>query len=152
MASQKSFYYRAERIHGPCVLYAIPSHPVEERCSLALHSRWGFAYRPARVTRKKRCLDRFRVCQYSSGDPNRDPICQENRLFRFRYYRFATSFIAKEADICLYAKRGLHTKVNTLVPAFSLVNALAIALGQAKTSDSIKALKDLDDLYETYLK
>lgn len=31
MASQKSFYYRAERIHGTCVFYAIPSYTVEGR-------------------------------------------------------------------------------------------------------------------------
>jgi len=72
--------------------------------------------------------------------------------FVFGITDLPTSFIAREADICLYAKRGLHTTVNTLVPAFSLVNALTIALGQAKSSDSIRALKDLDDLYETYLK
>jgi hypothetical protein len=35
-----------------------------------------------------------------------------------------------------------------LTPAFSLVNALAIAVGWAKQSDSIKALTDLDQLLE----
>ena len=61
---------------------------------------------------------------------------------------FPTSPIAKAANICLYAKRGLHTSVNSLTPAFSLVNALAIAVGWAKKSDSIKALTDLDTLLE----
>ena len=61
---------------------------------------------------------------------------------------FPSSPIAKAADVCLYAKRGLHTSVNSLTPAFSLVNALAIAVGWAKKSDSIKALTDLDTLLE----
>src|SRR5258707_3564981 len=61
---------------------------------------------------------------------------------------FPSSPIAKTADVCLYAKRGLHTTVNSLTPAFSLVNALAIAVGWAKKSDSIKALTDLDTLLE----
>jgi DNA-binding MurR/RpiR family transcriptional regulator len=61
---------------------------------------------------------------------------------------FPSSPIAKGADVCLYAKRGLHTTVNSLTPAFSLVNALAIAVGWAKKSDSIKALADLDKLLE----
>jgi len=61
---------------------------------------------------------------------------------------FPSSPIAKAADVCLYAKRGLHTTVNSLTPAFSLVNALAIAVGWAKKSDSIKALTDLDTLLE----
>ena len=61
---------------------------------------------------------------------------------------FPSSPIAKAADVCLYAKRGLHTTVNSLTPAFSLVNALAIAVGWAKKSDSIKALTDLDNLLE----
>jgi len=61
---------------------------------------------------------------------------------------FPNSPIAKAANVCLYAKRGLHTSVNSLTPAFSLVNALAIAVGWAKKSDSIKALTDLDALLE----
>lgn len=61
---------------------------------------------------------------------------------------FPSSAIAKAADVCLYAKRGLHTTVNSLTPAFSLINALAIAVGWAKKSDSIKALTDLDKLLE----
>jgi len=61
---------------------------------------------------------------------------------------FPSSPIAKAADVCLYAKRGLHTSVNSLTPAFSLVNALAIAVGWAKKSYSIKALTDLDTLLE----
>jgi DNA-binding MurR/RpiR family transcriptional regulator len=44
------------------------------------------------------------------------------------------SAIAKAADVCLYAKRGLHTTVNSLTPAFSLVNALAIAVAWTKKS------------------
>ena len=61
---------------------------------------------------------------------------------------FPSSPIAKAAKVCLYAKRGLHSSVNSLTPAFSLVNALAIAVGWAKRSDSIKALTDLDILLE----
>lgn len=61
---------------------------------------------------------------------------------------FPSSSIAKAANVCLFAKRGLHTSVNSLTPAFSLVNALAIAVGWAKKSDSIKALTDLDRLLE----
>ncbi|HEU4342116.1 MAG TPA: MurR/RpiR family transcriptional regulator [Candidatus Binatia bacterium] len=61
---------------------------------------------------------------------------------------FPTSPIARAADVCLYAKRGLHTTVNSLTPAFSLVNALAIAVSWAKKGDSIKALTDLDRLLE----
>jgi DNA-binding MurR/RpiR family transcriptional regulator len=61
---------------------------------------------------------------------------------------FPSSAIAKAADVCLYAKRGLHTTVNSLTPAFSLVNALAIAVGWTKKADSIKALTDLDSLLE----
>ena len=61
---------------------------------------------------------------------------------------FPTSPIAKAANVCLYAKRGLHSSVNSLTPAFSLVNALAIAVGWAKKADSIKALTDLDTLLE----
>jgi DNA-binding MurR/RpiR family transcriptional regulator len=61
---------------------------------------------------------------------------------------FPTSPIARAADVCLYAKRGLHTTVNSLTPAFSLVNALAIAVSWAKKGDSIKALTDLDSLLE----
>jgi DNA-binding MurR/RpiR family transcriptional regulator len=61
---------------------------------------------------------------------------------------FPTSPIARAADVCLYAKRGLHTTVNSLTPAFSLVNALAIAVVWAKKADSIKALTDLDELLE----
>jgi len=63
---------------------------------------------------------------------------------------FPSSPIAKTADVCLYAKRGLHTTVNSLTPAFSLVNALAIAVAWTKKADSIKALKDLDKLLEGY--
>jgi DNA-binding MurR/RpiR family transcriptional regulator len=61
---------------------------------------------------------------------------------------FPNSPIARAAHVCLYAKRGLHTTVNSLTPAFSLVNALAIAVSWAKKSDSIKALADLDKLLE----
>ena len=61
---------------------------------------------------------------------------------------FPTSPIARAADVCLYAKRGLHTTVNSLTPAFSLVNALAIAVVWTKKADSIKALTDLDRLLE----
>jgi len=61
---------------------------------------------------------------------------------------FPSSPIAKAATVCLYAKRGLHSSVNSLTPAFSLVNALAIAVGWAKKSDSIKALSALDTLLE----
>ena len=61
---------------------------------------------------------------------------------------FPSSAIAKAADVCLYAKRGLHTTVNSLTPAFSLVNALAIAVVWTKKADSIKALTDLDNLLE----
>jgi DNA-binding MurR/RpiR family transcriptional regulator len=63
---------------------------------------------------------------------------------------FPSSAIAKAADVCLYAKRGLHTTVNSLTPAFSLVNALAIAVVWTKKGDSIKALSDLDKLLEGY--
>lgn len=63
---------------------------------------------------------------------------------------FPNSAIAKAADVCLYAKRGLHTTVNSLTPAFSLVNALAIAVVWTKKADSIKALNDLDKLLEGY--
>lgn len=63
---------------------------------------------------------------------------------------FPSSAIAKAADVCLYAKRGLHTTVNSLTPAFSLVNALAIAVVWTKKADSIKALTDLDSLLEGY--
>jgi DNA-binding MurR/RpiR family transcriptional regulator len=61
---------------------------------------------------------------------------------------FPTSPIARAADVCLYAKRGLHTTVNSLTPAFSLINALAIAVVWTKKADSIKALTDLDRLLE----
>jgi DNA-binding MurR/RpiR family transcriptional regulator len=61
---------------------------------------------------------------------------------------FPTSPIARAADVCLYVKRGLHTTVNSLTPAFSLVNALAIAVSWATKGDSIKALTDLDRLLE----
>ena len=61
---------------------------------------------------------------------------------------FPTSPIARAADVCLYVKRGLHTTVNSLTPAFSLVNALAIAVVWTKKADSIKALTDLDSLLE----
>jgi DNA-binding MurR/RpiR family transcriptional regulator len=61
---------------------------------------------------------------------------------------FPSSAIAKASDVCLYAKRGLHTTVNSLTPAFSLVNALAIAVVWTKKADSIKALTDLDSLLE----
>jgi DNA-binding MurR/RpiR family transcriptional regulator len=63
---------------------------------------------------------------------------------------FPSSAIAKAAEVCLYAKRGLHTTVNSLTPAFSLVNALAIAVSWTKKADSIKALNDLDQLLEGY--
>lgn len=63
---------------------------------------------------------------------------------------FPSSPIAKAADVCLYAKRGLHSTVNSLTPAFSLVNALAIAVAWTKKGDSIKALNDLDQLLEGY--
>lgn len=61
---------------------------------------------------------------------------------------FPSSAIAKAADVCLYAKRGLHTTVNSLTPAFSLINALAIAVVWTKKADSIRALTDLDSLLE----
>jgi len=61
---------------------------------------------------------------------------------------FPSSAISRAADVCLFAKRGLHSSVNSLTPAFSLVNALAIAVGWAKQADSIKALTDLDKLLE----
>jgi DNA-binding MurR/RpiR family transcriptional regulator len=61
---------------------------------------------------------------------------------------FPSSPIARAATVCLFAKRGLHSSVNSLTPAFSLVNALAIAVGWAKKADSIKALTDLDRLLE----
>jgi DNA-binding MurR/RpiR family transcriptional regulator len=63
---------------------------------------------------------------------------------------FPSSAIAKAADVCLYAKRGLHSTVNSLTPAFSLVNALAIAVVWTKKADSLKALNDLDKLLEGY--
>jgi DNA-binding MurR/RpiR family transcriptional regulator len=63
---------------------------------------------------------------------------------------FPSSAIAKAANVCLYAKRGLHTTVNSLTPAFSLVNALAIAVVWTKKADSLKALNDLDKLLEGY--
>jgi DNA-binding MurR/RpiR family transcriptional regulator len=63
---------------------------------------------------------------------------------------FPSSPIARAANICLYAKRGLHSTVNSLTPAFSLVNALAIAVGWAKKADSIKALAGLDKLLEEH--
>jgi len=63
---------------------------------------------------------------------------------------FPSSPIAKAANVCLYAKRGLHSTVNSLTPAFSLVNALAIAVAWTKKGDSIKALNDLDQLLEGY--
>ena len=53
--------------------------------------------------------------------------------FVFGITDLPTSFIAKEADICYSMPSAVfHTTVNTLVPAFSLVNALTIALGQAR--------------------
>src|SRR5438445_6180944 len=61
---------------------------------------------------------------------------------------FPTSPIARAANVCLYAKRGLHTTVNSSTPAFSRINALAIAVGWAKKAHSIKALADLDRLSE----
>ena len=61
-----------------------------------------------------------------------------------------SSPIAEVADICLFAKRGLHTTVNSLIPAFSLVNALAIALTWTKSAESLKALEDLDTLLENH--
>lgn len=61
-----------------------------------------------------------------------------------------SSPIAEVADICLFAKRGLHTTVNSLIPAFSLVNALAIALTWTKSAESLKALKDLDTLLDNH--
>ena len=61
---------------------------------------------------------------------------------------FPSSPIARAATVCLFAKRGLHSSVNSLTPAFSLINALAIAVGWAKKADSIKALSDLDTLLE----
>ena len=61
---------------------------------------------------------------------------------------FPSSPIAKASTVCLFAKRGLHSSVNSLTPAFSLINALAIAVGWAKKADSIKALSDLDTLLE----
>jgi len=63
---------------------------------------------------------------------------------------FPSSAIAKAADVCLYAKRGLHSTVNSLTPAFSLVHALAIAVVWTKKADSLKALNDLDKLLEGY--
>lgn len=61
-----------------------------------------------------------------------------------------SSPIAEVADICLLAKRGLHTTVNSLIPAFSLVNALAIALTWTKSAESLQALKNLDRLLENH--
>jgi DNA-binding MurR/RpiR family transcriptional regulator len=61
-----------------------------------------------------------------------------------------SSPIAEVADICLFAKLGLHTTVNSLIPAFSLVNALAIALTWTKSAESLKALKNLDILLENH--
>lgn len=58
--------------------------------------------------------------------------------------------IAQKADICLIARRGLHTTVNSLTAPFSLVNALVIAVALAKKADSLKALKHLDELLERY--
>jgi len=152
LASQKSFYYRAERIHGPCVLYAIPSHPVEERCSLLSIPGGASLIDQLALLEKKDALIALGFVNIPRETQTAIQYAKKIGSFVFGITDLPTSFIAKEADICLYAKRGLHTTVNTLVPAFSLVNALTIALGQAKTSDSIKALKDLDDLYETYLK
>ncbi len=58
--------------------------------------------------------------------------------------------IAQKADICLIARRGFHTNVNSLTVPFSPVNALVIAVALAKKADSIKALKHLDELLERY--
>lgn len=61
-----------------------------------------------------------------------------------------TTPIAQQSDICLYAKRGFHTTVNSLTAPFSLVNALMIAVALRKESDSIRALENLDRIFETY--
>lgn len=58
--------------------------------------------------------------------------------------------IAQKADICLIARRGLHTTVNSLTAPFALVNALVMAVAWAKKANSIKALKHLDRLLDTY--
>jgi DNA-binding MurR/RpiR family transcriptional regulator len=62
----------------------------------------------------------------------------------------ATTPIAKKADIYLLAQRGFHTTVNSMTAPFSVVNALVLAIAGAKKSDSLKALKDLDQLLENY--
>jgi DNA-binding MurR/RpiR family transcriptional regulator len=62
----------------------------------------------------------------------------------------ATTPIAKKADLCLFAHLGFHTTVNSMTAPFSLVNALLIAVAGAKKSESLKALKNLDRLLESY--
>ncbi len=58
--------------------------------------------------------------------------------------------IGRQADICLFAKRGLHTTLVSLTAPFSLANALVIAVAWTRKRDSMKALRNLDQLLETY--
>jgi DNA-binding MurR/RpiR family transcriptional regulator len=62
----------------------------------------------------------------------------------------ATTGIARKSDLYLLAQRGFHTTVNSMTAPFSLVNALVLAVAGAKKSDSLKALKNLDQLLEHY--
>lgn len=62
----------------------------------------------------------------------------------------ATSPIAKKSNVCLIARRGFHITVNSMTAPFSLVNALMLAVAGAKKHESLKALKNLDQLLENY--
>jgi DNA-binding MurR/RpiR family transcriptional regulator len=62
----------------------------------------------------------------------------------------ATSPIAKKADLYLFAQLGFYTTVKSTTAPFSLVNALLLAVAGAKKSESLKALKILDQWLESY--
>ncbi len=62
----------------------------------------------------------------------------------------ATSPIAKKSNVCLFAQRGFHVTVNSMTAPFSLVNALMLAVAGAKKHESLRALKNLDQLLENY--
>lgn len=62
----------------------------------------------------------------------------------------ATSPVAKKSNVCLFAHRGFHVTVNSMTAPFSLVNALMLAVAGAKKHESLKALKNLDQLLKNY--
>ncbi|HEY7316128.1 MAG TPA: MurR/RpiR family transcriptional regulator [Candidatus Binatia bacterium] len=63
---------------------------------------------------------------------------------------FVTNPIAKQSNVCLFAHRGLHVTVNSMTAPFSLVNALMLAVAGAQKQESLRALKNLDQLLENY--